>query len=401
MQLRWRFWLVLAAICSLGAQCALAANSRPIRRAVSLPETTPWNLEELSDPPEFEWAEGKNVRSLYYRSEPYKRKTTRVFAYYTTPGTLAGDPTQDRNLPGIVLAHGGSGSTFSAWAELWASRGYAAIAMDLCGYGPDRKRLTDGGPSGSHADRFGTIDQPITSQWSYHGVANVIRAHSLLLSFPEVDPKRTAVTGISWGGYLTCIVAGLDNRFKAAVPVYGCGFLHENSAWLDEFKKMSHGSQAQWVQLWDPSQYLGSATMPMLFVNGGKDFCYRTDSYAKTYGLVKTRTKNIRFSPSLLHGHIFDRPREIEIFIKHHLNGGTPLAKITSLEIGAQNVTASVETTKQLVSAQLYYTTDSHIGITSYDKSKGGRDWEASRTWTQQPASLDRNVIIAKRPPRA
>jgi len=140
--------------------------------------------------------------------------------------------------------------------------------------------------------------------------------------------------------------------------------------------------------------------MPMLFVNGGKDFCYRTDSYAKTYSLVETRTKNIRFSPSLLHGHIFDRPREIEIFIEHHLNRGTPLAKITSLDIGAQHVTAQVETTKRLVSAQLYYTTDSHVGITSYDRSKGGSEWEASRSWINTPASIDHNSIRANRPPQ-
>jgi dienelactone hydrolase len=399
MQLRCRFRLALAAICAVGMPCAIAADHTPIRRADSLPDTTPWDLETLSNPPEFEWAAGEKVRSLYYQSEPYRGKTTRVFAYYATPGTLAGDPTQDKNLPGIILVHGGSGFAFSEWAELWASRGYAAIAMDLCGYGPDRQRLADGGPSGSHADRFGTIDQPITSQWSYHGVANVIRAHSLLLSFSEVDSKRTAMTGISWGGYLTCIVAGLDNRFKAAVPVYGCGFLHKNSAWLDEFKKMSDGSKTKWVQLWDPSQYVGSATMPMLFVNGGKDFCYRTDSYAKTYSLVRTATKNIRFSPSLPHGHIFDRPREIEIFINHHLNLGIPLAKIMSLDIGVQNVTARVKTAKELVSAQLYYTTDSHIGLLSYDKSKGGSEWEANRSWIKTPASIDQNLIMAKRPP--
>jgi len=273
------------------------------------------------------------------------------------------------------------------------------MAMDLCGYGPDRKRLTYGGPSGSHADRFDTINEPITSQWSYHGVANVIRAHSLLLSFPEVDSKRTAITGISWGGYLTCIVAGLDNRFKAAVPVYGCGFLHENSAWLDEFKKMSEGGKEKWVQLWDPSQYVGSATMPMLFVNGGKDFCYRTDSYAKTYLLVNAKYRNIRFSPVLAHGHIFDRPGEIELFIDQYLNHGTPLAKIMTPEIGTRNVTATVETTKQLVSARLYYTTDSHLGITSYDKSKGGQEWEANRTWTEKPATIKQNIITAERPP--
>jgi hypothetical protein len=42
----------------------------------------------------------------------------------------------------------------------------------------------------------------MTDQWSYHAVANVILAHSLLLSFGDVDKERTAVTGISWGGYM-------------------------------------------------------------------------------------------------------------------------------------------------------------------------------------------------------
>jgi len=67
-------------------------------------------------------------------------------------------------------------------------------------------------------------------QWTYHAVADVLLAHSLVRSFPEVDAECTGVTGISWGGYLTCIVAGLDTRFKCAAPLYGCGFLHENSS---------------------------------------------------------------------------------------------------------------------------------------------------------------------------
>jgi cephalosporin-C deacetylase-like acetyl esterase len=87
-------------------------------------------------------------------------------------------------------------------------------------------------------------------------VANVILAHSLIRSFDEVDAGRTAVTGTSWGGYLTCIVAGLDNRFKAAVPVYGCGFLNENSVWLRRFAKMTLVQKDRWVRLWDPSMYI-------------------------------------------------------------------------------------------------------------------------------------------------
>jgi len=51
-----------------------------------------------------------------------------------------------------------------------------------------------------------------------------------LRSFPDVLPDRTAVTGICWGGYTTCLVASLDDRLKAAVPIYGCGFLYEGES---------------------------------------------------------------------------------------------------------------------------------------------------------------------------
>jgi len=234
--------------------------------------------------------------------------------------------------------------------------------------------------------KFGTIGQPITDQWSYHAVANVIRAHSLILSFPEVDAERTAITGISWGGYLTCIVAGLDNRFKAAVPVYGCGFLHENSAWLGEFARMSPENRAKWVQLWDPSQYVGSTSMPILFVNGGTDFAYPPDSYAKTYDLVRS-PKNIRFVPSLKHGHIFDRPKAIEIFIEQHLNSGVPLPRISSPDVGANEVKAGVDAKTKLVSAELHHTLDALPGN------------PRARKWISQPAAIEGNAITANRPP--
>ena len=126
--------------------------------------------------------------------------------------------------------HGGGGTAFANWAQLWAKRGYAAIAMDLAGRGEGRKSLPDGGPDQSHAEKFSTIDEPLENQWSYHAVANVMRGHSLLRSFAGVDTNRIALTGISWGGYLTCIVAGVDDRFAMAMPVYGCGFLLETAS---------------------------------------------------------------------------------------------------------------------------------------------------------------------------
>ncbi|MFO1093691.1 MAG: alpha/beta fold hydrolase [Planctomycetaceae bacterium] len=257
----------------------------------------PWNLNELFQTPKYEWEDQASpVRSLLFENEPYNGHPTRVFTYYATPGTLTGDTSTDKHLPAVVLVHGGGGTAFREWCELWAKRGYAAIAPDLAGNRPlegsdvqqrdNRIRLVDGGPDQGDAEKFGAIGEPVTQQWEYHAIAAVLRAHSLIRSFPEVDAQRTAVTGISWGGYLTCITAGIDPRFKAAVPVYGCGFLHENSYWLEHFAKMPPEHRVQWIKLWEPSQYLPHVSMPILFVNGTNDFAYPLDSYMRSFDAV-------------------------------------------------------------------------------------------------------------------
>jgi dienelactone hydrolase len=361
----------------------LADEPRPIRHTASSPESIPWNLKELSEAPDFAWDAGDEIRSLYYSGDTYQGKPTRVFAYYATPDTIAGRTPIQQRFPAIVLVHGGGGTAFPQWVRLWAERGYAAIAMDLAGCGPDKVRLSDGGPGQGHNMKFETIGQPKTEQWTYHAVANVIRAHSLIQTFPEVDPDHTAITGISWGGYLTCIVAGLDNRFRAAVPVYGCGFLRDNSAWLDDFAKMSSEHQAKWGNLWDPSQYVGSASMPMLFVNGGKDGAYPPDSHAKTFALVKS-PKYLHFVPNLPHGHIFDRPKAIEVFVDHQIKGGPPLARVSEPRVDGDKATAKVETNKSLVEANIHYTDGTLFGNPS------------QRKWETKPATIDGNVITAE-----
>ena len=344
-----------------GSGCStLGPRHRAIYPAAFLPATTPWDLAALSKPPQYEWADRQGpVWSLYYEGLPYKDKPTRVFAYYASPATLGSIVATDKGFPGVVLIHGGGGTAFKEWVELWAQRGYAAIAMDLAGCGPGRKRLEDGGPGQSDEEKFGAIDQPPGDQWTYHAVADAILAHSLLRSLPEVDARHTAVTGISWGGYLTCIVAGLDNRFKAAVPVYGCGFLHENSVWLKQFEEMTPEQRGTWVRLWDPSMYLGSATMPVLFINGTNDFAYPLDSYAKTYGLVEHR-RNLRITVNMPHGHPQGwAPLEIGWFIDQYLRDGTPLPKILHLQTADEEIRAKVRTKTELVEAHLHYTTES------------------------------------------
>lgn len=354
--------------------------------AVSLigEEIPPWDLETLNKPPEFEWNEttGK-IRSLVYKSLPYgDHKQTSVFALYATPGTLSGDTTKDKNLPAVVLVHGGGGTVFHEWVELWAKRGYAAIAMDLAGIGADKKRLPDGGPDQGGKEKFNAIGGPLNEIWSTHAVANVILAHSLICSFKEIDADRTAVTGISWGGYLTCIVAGLDHRFKAAVPVYGCGFLHHGSAWNRQFEMMTPELRAKWVRLFDPSNYVGKAKMPLFFVNGTNDFAYWMEQYHKTYSLVKNR--NLRITVRMPHGHQPGwAPAEIGMFIDQHLLRATALPEVQLKE--GNGVAADVKTETEIVGAWLNYTTET--------KPNQQREWK-----TKEAIYEDGSVKVGELP---
>jgi dienelactone hydrolase len=320
----------------------------------ALAQSGPWKLDELRKPPKVEWLDkdGK-LRRLLYESEAYQGKPTRVFAYYAEPEKI------DGKAPAMVLVHGGGGTAFAEWAQLWAKRGYVAIAMDLAGHGEGKKRLPDGGPNQDDPSRFGKHE--LHDMWTYHAVAAVIRANSLLRSLPNVDSERIGITGISWGGYLTCIVAGLDDRFKAAVPVYGCGFIHENSTWLPTFGKMAPDWREKWVENFEPSKYVGQAKMPMLFVNGTNDFAYPLDSYQKTYRLVKNRTLCV--TVNMPHGHPQGwAPKEIGLFVDQHVRAGKPLFRFESDQVRFDEkegkVMAPIIQTHDIQSVSAHWTTD-------------------------------------------
>ena len=340
--------------------------------------TGPWNVAALKAVPKAEWGGRTNlVQSLFYEGEPLKGEPTRVFAYY-------GRPEGSGPFPAMVLVHGGRGRAFSAWAEHWAKRGYCAIAMDLAGNGP-AGRLPDGGPDQADTTKFREFTQAeAKDMWTYHAVAAVVRAHSLLASRPEVDRQRIGVTGISWGGYLTCIVAGIDDRLKVAVPVYGCGFLHENSVWLEpRLSKLAPEQRDRWVSHWDPSRYLAGVSCPILFLNGSNDFAYPMDSYKKCYQLVAERLRKVSVKIKLPHGHIWTFG-EVDQFVDSHLKGGAALPTIEAMRIAEGRATAKVTAPVPVSKAEFHFTTDTG-------------PWQ-KRNWQTLPAELVGGLVTAPLP---
>ena len=352
----------------------------------SLSAASLWNVPQLLTPtPALEvGATDGLTQEIWYAGEPLASKPTRIFAYLGKP---AGDTQTPR--PAVLLVHGGGGRAFKEWAAHWAARGYVSLAMDTAGQGPDGKRHADAGPDQGDNVKFQEFTDPqAREQWSYHAVAAVLRGHGLLNSLPGVDRERVAITGISWGGYLTCLVAGLDPKLKAAVPVYGCGFLGDNSYWRDRsLAALTEESRQRWLKLFDPSQVIKSAACPMLFLNGTYDFAYPPDSYRKTFSLVAKEKVTLSVRVNLDHGHIWTF-KEVDAFIDNALQPGPerlPLVRLGAIQQEKQIASVPILPGMMPVSAQLHVTRDTG-------------SW-AARQWQSLPVTLTGAGITADLPP--
>ncbi|MEK6261903.1 MAG: prolyl oligopeptidase family serine peptidase [Planctomycetota bacterium] len=147
-----------------------------------------------------------------------------------------------------VCGHSGKGrdgnkTAFQHHGMWFATHGYACLIIDT---------LQLGEVAGIH---HGTYRE---NRWWWHSAGytsagvecwNGVRAIDYLVSRPEIDPDKIAVTGISGGGAATFWIAAADERVKVAVPVSGmsdlesyvtdkvcnghcdCMFLYNNYRW--------------------------------------------------------------------------------------------------------------------------------------------------------------------------
>jgi hypothetical protein len=128
-----------------------------------------------------------------------------VFAFYASPITLGLEAKPGTKFPGVVCIHGGGGTAFAEWVQ---SVGQARLRGHRDGFerltsagSPEfdaerhvaignghrgtRTRLPNGGPPHGHPEKFDCILTPDTSDdWPFHAAASVMRAHTLLRSFP-------------------------------------------------------------------------------------------------------------------------------------------------------------------------------------------------------------------------
>ena len=309
---------------------------RKIKALLAGEDTSPrrvWDLDTLFQTPEWretDEAAQPGMTGLFYSSIPYKGKPVEVFAYYRAPE----GPAPEGGWPAVVCVHGGGGTAFHEWVEKWNEHGYAAISMDLEGHLPLREteepkspRLSTPHPGPSRVGVFNDFEKPLDAQWYTHAVAQVVLAHSLLRSFPAVNPDKIGLTGISWGGNLTSTLMGVDDRFAFAIPVYGCGFLPDSDGHQGETIKP--GLHTEVVnRYFDGSAYFENVRIPTLWINGTNDKHFPLPSTQHSSQSVNGPA-TLRYELEMPHGHRPGwAPEEIYAFADSVVIGGPSLLRV-------------------------------------------------------------------------
>lgn len=165
-------------------------------------------------------------------------------------GYFAYPPESDEKpCPAVVLLHGHNGFRgsrdrwTSGFLDVLAREGYCTLAIDQLGFG----------------ERLLSMEQLQERAVSLQHVTDVRRAIDYLCTRAEVDTARIGIVGESMGGLNGCLVAGLEERLKAAVLVVA-------GAWEAKFApddpRLRHKH---------PLNFAPRIAVPTLMVNATKD----------------------------------------------------------------------------------------------------------------------------------
>jgi hypothetical protein len=199
-------------------------------------------------------------------------------------------------------------------------RGFAAISIAVEGQTDEplkRMEPKENKFYASHSHpgprRYGVYrdwTESLENQWMFHAVADTILARLLLAkSFGDrVDSTKIGLMGISWGGIVSCTIAGVtgsSNTFSHIIPAYGCGYL------ADAQSQMGHALKDNTIYriLWDPCIYLSRATMPSLWLSSPEDPKFPLEGFLSSSTLMRGSVMT-SVIPTLGHGHdpIWNRP---------------------------------------------------------------------------------------------
>lgn len=156
---------------------------------------------------------GDDTLAVYYRARISILPGVHAEGLYIVPKGRRG------RVPLIIAMHGGGGSPEVALFHGGANyhdmvrggvkRGYVVFA-------PQHLFSAEGFP-GDIRDRVDDRMRLIGTSLTAIEIAKITRALDALVRRPEIDPRRIAMVGLSYGGYYALVTAALEPRIKAVV----------------------------------------------------------------------------------------------------------------------------------------------------------------------------------------
>ena len=378
------------------------------------PQSEPLDVEILK-----EWEQdGVVLKVLRYRIGIFKGQKSMMAGVY-------GYPKGGKNLPGLVQIHGGGQYAHYHACLTNAKRGYATISISWGGRisapdyqvspdvtklfwegktaDPNYKIVTDWGALDAyHAPNrsaknsnwgdllpaewtLDTVKSPRNSNW-FLCALGARRALTFLDRQPEVDGDRLGVYGHSMGGKLTVMVAGLDDRVKAAAPSCG-GISHR-----DESDELSAATICD-------NAYLKRITCPIIFLSPANDFHGRINDLPSA--VHEIQSTDWRVTCSAHHNHQDTAEYEVatQVWMDQHLKGAftvpaTPQTELTlgrtgvparpgqartpvlQGEVAVPRITVTPDASKPILRVDVYYTQQGQM-----DGKPDDRDNTMNRFW--------------------
>ncbi len=326
------------------------------------------------------------VKALCFEGAEYRGKKTKVFCYIGYP-----KDSEEHQVPAMVLVHGGGGHAYAEWVKKWNERGYAAIALDLCGFLPNKNQKglvytewqrdeyferwedKDGFVAGPNGYAVSDEKEAIENIWFYSAIANTILAHNVILSDDRIDKTKTGITGVSWGGNITSQVIAYDRRFAFAIPIYGSGYLHHSLTDTNKYFKLNDS-----IEHWDISYKYASIEFPVLWLCWNFDHCF--DVLPNCYSYVSTKKAGAVLSicNAMNHGHIAGWEREESYrFAESVISAGLKFIRFKDDETDffEEELELDSDINGRNVKATLYYTTEEYV---YNEESKPDFQWKTT-----------------------
>ena len=250
---------------------------------------------------------------------------------------IMASPKQVGKYPAVMFLHGGGSQADDVLpiVQSYARRGYVTFAFDMPGICNNTKTLNSSGPwklrPGVEPPRF-DIAKGLQNSTLVDAEVAGIEAFNYLSKQKNVDAGRIGISGYSWGGYSTTILAGLlGKKIKAAYSVFGCGYYERGSFWVKIIAGLPDSVRTPWLKYFDAGRRAPNIKAPYFLEATSNDTYFWPEAVEGTLNAIHG-TKNHVWDPNFNHRQIPAGITMQQIFLDHYLKGiGQPFgtAKIT------------------------------------------------------------------------